>query len=73
MLRVFENRVLTKIFGPKSDGFAGDWMRLCEELYNLELLNKYYSGDQIKKNKKGRACDTYGGKVNFMQGFGCEA
>lgn len=33
--RVFENRVLTKMFGLKSDGVAGDWMRLCEELYNL--------------------------------------
>jgi hypothetical protein len=24
------------------------------------ILNKYYSGDQIKKNQRGGACSTYG-------------
>jgi hypothetical protein len=27
-LRVFENRVLRGIFGPKRDGVAGEWRRL---------------------------------------------
>ena len=27
-LRVFENRVLRRIFGPKRDGVTGDWRRL---------------------------------------------
>jgi hypothetical protein len=35
-LRVFENRVLRKIFGPKRDGVTGKWRRLHnEELYDL--------------------------------------
>jgi hypothetical protein len=35
-LRVFENRVLRRIFGPKRDGVTGGWRKLCnEELHNL--------------------------------------
>jgi hypothetical protein len=34
--RVFENRVLRRIFGPKMDGVAGGWRKLQnEELHNL--------------------------------------
>ena len=35
MLRVFENRILKRIFGPKGDE-NGEWRRLhIEELHNL--------------------------------------
>jgi hypothetical protein len=35
-LRVFENRVLRRIFGPKREEVAGDWRRLHnEEIHNL--------------------------------------
>jgi hypothetical protein len=35
-LRVFENRVLRRIFGPKSDGVTGGWRKLHNEgLHNL--------------------------------------
>jgi hypothetical protein len=35
-LRVFENRVLRRIFGPKRDEVAGGWRRVHkEELHNL--------------------------------------
>jgi hypothetical protein len=35
-LRVFGNRVLRRIFGPKREEVAGDWRRLHnEELHNL--------------------------------------
>jgi hypothetical protein len=30
-LRVFENRVLRRIFGDKSDGVTGEWRRLHNE------------------------------------------
>jgi len=35
-LRVFENRVLRRIFGPKRGEVAGGWSRLHnEEFYNM--------------------------------------
>jgi hypothetical protein len=35
-LRVFENRVLRRIFGPNRDEVTGDWRKLHnEELHNL--------------------------------------
>ena len=35
-LRAFENRVLRRIFGPKSEGVIGEWRKLHdEELYDL--------------------------------------
>jgi hypothetical protein len=34
-LKVFENRVLRRIFGPKGEEVAGDWRRL----HNEELCN----------------------------------
>jgi hypothetical protein len=35
-LRVFENRVLRRIFGPKRDEVRGEWRKLhSEELHNL--------------------------------------
>jgi hypothetical protein len=33
-LRVFENRVLRRIFGPKRDEATGDWRRLHNEELN---------------------------------------
>jgi hypothetical protein len=34
--RVFENRVLRRIFGPKRDEVTGEWRRLLnKELYGL--------------------------------------
>jgi hypothetical protein len=37
-LRVFENRVLRKIFGPKGDEATGEWRRL----HNEELFDQFY-------------------------------
>jgi hypothetical protein len=38
-LRVFENRVLRRKFGPKGEEVAGGWRRLHkEELHNLYVL-----------------------------------
>jgi len=39
-LRVFENRVLRRIFGSKRDEVTGDWRKLHnEEIYALYLPN----------------------------------
>jgi hypothetical protein len=38
-LRVFENRVLRRLFGPKRDEVTGDWRKLYNEgLHNLYSL-----------------------------------
>jgi hypothetical protein len=40
---VFENRVLRRIVGHKSEEVAGGWRRLHnEELHNLLRFTKYY-------------------------------
>jgi hypothetical protein len=49
-LRVFENRVLKRIFGPKRDEATGDWRRL----YNEELNNLYSSPNIIRVIKSRR-------------------
>jgi hypothetical protein len=48
-LRVFENRVLRRIFGPKRDGVAGDWRKL-----HNEELDKLYSSPNIIRMIKSR-------------------
>jgi len=50
-LRVFENRVLRRVFGPKRDEITREWRKL----HNVELNDLYcspnvYSGEQIEKN-----------------------
>jgi hypothetical protein len=47
-LRVSENRVLRRIFGPMRDEVTGEWRR--REALCSVLLSKYHSGDKIKKN-----------------------
>jgi hypothetical protein len=56
-LRVFENRVLRKIFGRGSRGVKKT--ALQEALCSV-LLTKYHSGDQVKKTEMGKTCGTYG-------------
>jgi len=41
-LRVFENRVVRTIFGPKRDEVTGDWRKL-----HNEELNDLYSSPNI--------------------------
>jgi hypothetical protein len=48
-LRVFESRVLRRIFGPKKDGVTGGWRKLHDELHNL-----YSSPSKIRIIKSRR-------------------
>jgi hypothetical protein len=34
-MRMFENRVLMRIFGTKRDEVTGEWRRLHEEIHDL--------------------------------------
>jgi hypothetical protein len=49
-LRVFENRVLRRIFGPNRDKVTGEYRKL----HNEELHNLYSSPDIIRQVKSGR-------------------
>jgi hypothetical protein len=49
-LRVFENGILRRIFGPKRDEVTGEWRKL----HNEELHNLYLSPDIIRQVKSGR-------------------
>ena len=61
-LRVFENMVLRRIFGPRRDKVTGEWRRL-----HNEELNDLYSSPNIVRVMKSRrmrwagACGAYGG------------
>jgi hypothetical protein len=49
-LRVFENKVLRRIFGPKRDEGTGEWRRL----HNKELYALYFSPNIIQMIKSRR-------------------
>jgi hypothetical protein len=59
-LRVFENRVLRRIFGPKRDEATGEWRRL-----HNEELNGLYSSPNILRVIKSRRT-RWAGRVARM-------
>jgi hypothetical protein len=69
-LRVFENRVLRRIFGPKRDEVTREWRKLRNE----ERNDLYSSPDIVRviknsENEIGGACSAYGGVERRIQGF----
>jgi len=55
-LRVFKNRVLRRIFGPKRDKVTGQWRKLHSE----ELNDLYSSPDNIRVIKSKKKLDWWG-------------
>jgi hypothetical protein len=49
-MRVFESRVLRRVFGPKRDEVAGGW----REMHNEDLHNSYSSPSIIRIMKSRR-------------------
>jgi hypothetical protein len=49
-LRVFENRILRRVFGPKRDEVAGEWRKL----HNEELHILYSSPNIVRQTKSRR-------------------
>jgi hypothetical protein len=64
-LRMFENRVLSRIFGPEREEVAGDWGRL----HNEELHNLYASPNDIRviKNKEDEVCIGHAALMRCMR------
>jgi hypothetical protein len=49
-LRVFENRVLRRIFGPKRDEVTGEWRKLHNEELRI-LYSSPHTSRQIKSRR----------------------
>jgi hypothetical protein len=62
MLRVFENKVLRRIFGPKRDEVTGGWRKL----HNEELRDLYSAPSIIRIIKSRRM--TCAGHIARMEG-----
>jgi hypothetical protein len=64
-VRVFENRVLMRIFGPKTDEVAGEWRKLLnEELHDM------YSSPNIVRVTKSRIMRWVGHVARKGEGRG---
>jgi hypothetical protein len=73
MLKVFENRVLRRVFGPKRDEVTGNGENYIMRSLMICILTQYCAGGKIKKNEMGCACGAYEGGERCAQGFGGEA
>jgi hypothetical protein len=72
-LRVFENRVLRRICGPKREEMLGGWGRMCnEELHKLYFSPKYCQRYEVKVDEVGWAFRTLERGEKCIQNFGLE-
>ena len=71
-LRVFENRVLRRIFGSKRAGVTGEWRKIHNEELSDMCSHQILFRRANREELDGRACGTYGGRENCAQGFGGE-
>ena len=64
-LKVFENRVLKRIFGPKRDEVTGEWRK-----FHNEELNDLYCSPNIVRVIKSRRMKWAGHVVRMGEGRG---
>jgi hypothetical protein len=73
-VRVFESRVLRRIFGPKREEVTGEWRKLHnEEIYNLYSFPDIIRQIKSRRVRFVRACGMHGGGEKSVQGFGVKA
>jgi hypothetical protein len=65
-LKVFENMVLRRIFGPRRDEVTGDWRRL-----HNEEINDLYSSTNIVRVIKSRRMRWVGHVARMREERGC--
>jgi hypothetical protein len=70
-LKVFENRVLGRIFRRKRDEVTGVWRKLHnEELHDLYSSPNIVRVKKIEINMMGGTCSWDEGEESPVQGFG---
>ena len=66
---MFENRVLRRVFGPKTDEVTGEWGKLHnEELRDLYSLPNIVRVVIFEMNEMVGACVAYGREERCAQG-----
>ena len=71
-LRIFENRVLRRIFGPKRDEVTREWRKIHNEEFNDQYSSSNIVCMNISRMRWVGACSMYGGEERYIQGFGGE-
>jgi hypothetical protein len=66
-LRVFENKVLRRIFGLKRDEVTGEWRKLHnEELHDLYSSQSMIKIIKVEEDEMGGACSTKWGEEEHI-------
>src|SRR5215469_12228613 len=69
-LRVFENRVLRRVFGPKRDEVTGEWRKLHNgELRDLYSLPNIVRVVKSRRMRRGRGVSRVRGRREVYIGF----
>jgi hypothetical protein len=58
--RLFENRVLRRIFGPTREEVTECWGNCTVRSFKIVLFTEYYQSDRIKEDEMDGACSRHG-------------
>jgi hypothetical protein len=72
-LRLFEDRVLRRIFGSNRDEVTGEWRKLHMRSFIFCIHPQILLGRSYKANEVGGTCGTHGRGEESVQDFGEKA